>query len=810
MLRDIHLAIRRFWFTPARTALMILIVGLGIGASTAVFSVVDQTILRPPPFAHADRLVQVLDLYRSAGARSTTLTLEKITGWQEQHALFEAFEGYTSRQFDLTGETGEPERLRGFVVTPGLFRMLGVQPLLGREFTDADGGPGAERVVVISEALWRRRFGRAPQVLGKEVMLSDRRYTIVGVMPRRFRLTGDDEHVWVPVAVRTAPADTPSNFIGLGRLAPGVARGTEQSLADTLASRMQSATPLPREPFWDIWLTPKKVAAVADTTRTALFVLLGAVGFVLLITCANIASLFLSQIANRQREMAIRTAIGASRRRLFREVLTESVLLAACGGAVGILLATWGVDAIVAAAPPNFTYYATSPIEVDGRILAVAAATTLVTGLMFGLVPAFRGSAADVEIILKSASGTGRQSLSRGWFSGALVIAEVAFSVILLVGAALMVRTFANLHALERGFEPNGLTTAEVSLPTDKYVGEASRSGFFEAVRERLMTTPGVSDVSVAAGVFGGGGIHFAKVEVAGDTQTPSNPVTVVPSNRVTSDYFRTMRIPLLAGRTFTEEDAPDAVVISRSFADRFWPNGDAVGSRFRLGANFPWETVAGVVGDVQARATEPRTSFHIYRRFAPAASTSGNPPAVRGYATRVILVRASSVDAAVSGIRAAVSSLDRNQPISRVTLVGDLYADAFARERFVLQLMSIFGALAVVLTAAGIFGLVSQNVARRTREIGVRLALGARAADILRLVLSRGFLLVGMGTALGLAAAVALSRFLEALLFQVSPIDPVSFALVTPLLLSVALLACWIPTRRAIRVDPAVALRVE
>ena len=806
MLRDVHLAIRRFWFKPLHTAMMVGIIGVGIGAATAVFSVVDQTILRDPPFAHADRLVEVMDLFRSANARSTNLTAEKIRGWRSQSGLFEAFEGYRSQLFDLAADQGEPERLRGLLVTTGLLQMLGVRPLMGRDFVEGDGQPG-DPVVVISESFWRRRFGGQPQVLGAEIELSDRKYTVVGVMPRRFRLTGDDESLYVPVDVRAA--DGPRGFAGLGRLAVGVTPGSAQSIADTLAGRLQSEMPLAGEPFWDISVAPKTVSHVADTTRTALFVLLGAVGFVLLITCANTASLFLSQVSIRQRETAIRAAIGASRLSLFRALLVESVLLAGLGGALGILLSTWGVDAIVAAAPANLTFNATSPIEVDARILAIAGGITVLTGILFGLVPAYRGSTSHVEAILKSgADGSGRTG--QGTFSSLLVVIEVAFSLVLLVGAALMVRTFINLHALEPGFDANGVVAVQVSLPTDKYVGETARSVFFDAVRERVRALPGVSEVAVAAGVFGGAGIYFGTIdEIEGRGTGAQDGRLSVPLNTITPDYFRALRIPILAGRTFTQADQGGSVIVSRGLADRVWPGGDAVGRRFRLDANHPWETVVGVAGNLEARAGEQRTGLHLYRPYVPASSATP-PPRARGYAERSLIVRAGDPAAVVPAIRAAVWAVDANQPVGRVALVSDLYADSFARERFVLQLMTAFGAIAVMLTAAGIFGVLSQIVARRTREIGVRVALGARAADIVHLVLSRGVMLVAAGAVLGIAGALGLSRFLEALLFGVRPVDPLSFVAVTVLMVAVALAACWLPTLRAMRVDPASALRVD
>jgi predicted permease len=797
------------WFRPAHTGLMVLIIGVGIGAATAVFSVVDQTILRPPPFADADRLVQVLDLYRSAGARSTNLTLEKIAGWQTQTALFEAVEGYRFRQADLTGTDIEPERVRGLTVTNGLPRMLGVQPILGRGFTSEDGRAGAEPVVLISEALWRGKFGARTDVLGTRIGLSDVPHTIIGVMPRRFRLTGDNEDLWIPIDVKAAGPAAPVGFVGLAHVARSVDPASPQALADMLAARLQEQAPLPKEPFWDIHLSKMKVASVTATTETALFVLLAAVGFVLLIACANTANLFMSQIAMRQHEAAVRAAIGATRRRLFREVITESVLLAACGGILGVLLATWGVDAIVAAAPPNLTFNATSPVEVDARVLVVAAGMTLATGLVFGLLPALRGSRPDLEWILKSARGTGATD---GRLSAGLIVVEVAFSLVLLIGAALMIRTFMNLQAIVPGFEPEGLVAMEVSLPTDKYVGEGSRSAFFDTVRERLAATSGVAEVAIAAGVLQGGGIHFGNPEVEGDSRSASGEISV-PFLNVAPEFFPTLRIPLVAGRVFGPADASDAVVISKSLADRLVPAGDPIGRRFRLGRTWEWETIAGVVGDVEPRASGRDgygTRFYIYRQLAPASAASGAAPRVRGYATRVVIVRADEPSSIIPAMRAAVRAIDRNQPIGRVTLVDELYKQAFARERFVLQLMTVFSIVAMALTAAGIFGVLSQLVARRTREIGVRMALGARSADIARMILSRGFVPLAIGAVCGLAGAAALTRFLEALLFQVRPLDPGSFIVVTALLLAVALVASWLPTRRAIRVDPALALRVE
>jgi putative ABC transport system permease protein len=810
MLRDIHLALRRFRFKPAHTIIMILILGMGIGATTAVFSVVDQTVLRPAPFSHADRIVDVIDWDRVHGGGGNSLTPGKIAGWQAQPSLFEAFEAYAPRQFDVTGDS-EPERIRGLLVSIGLFNMLGVQPRLGRAFVRSDGIPGAERVVVISEALWQRRLGGREDVLGTTLALNDEPYTIIGVMPRRFRLTGEKERVWLPYDVQSNLADTSvQGFFGIARLAASVTRGSEQRLADSIADRLQEQVPLSRT--WGLRLERKKVADVDKTTRTALFVLLAAVGFVLLITCANTANLFLSQIAIRQREMAIRTAIGASRWRLIREMLTESVLFAVCGGAVGVLLATWGVDAIVAAAPADLTFRATSPIEIDTRILVVTAGMTILTGVVFGLLPALRGSRPNLDVILRGTSGSGGSgSFSR--FAGALIVAEVAFSLILLVGAALMIRTFANLGAVEPGFEPEGLVAVQISLPTDKYASSAARAAFIDSLSERLLAIPGVSDYAITEGVPpSGGATHFGAPEAEGSTVPVLGQQLTLPGNLVTPDYFRTLRIPIVAGRSFTAADTPESLIVTKALADRYWPDGTAVGRRFRPYNRMPWQTIVGVVANVDAWVFDKPTPFHIYSPWpAPTDSGSaGNAPRRRGYSARTIVVRAENPTAVIPAIKAAVWSIDRNQPIDKVALVDDVYADTFGRQRFVLQLMTAFGAVAVLLTIVGLFGVLSEIVVRKTREIGIRMALGARQADVLRLVLLRGLALAVAGTALGLVGAFALTRFLEALLFQVHPIDPLSFAVVTIVMIAIALLACWLPARRATRVGPADALRVE
>jgi putative ABC transport system permease protein len=800
---DTQLAVRRLAARPGYTALLVLIVGVGVGAATTVFSVVDQLLLRPAPFAFADRLVDVLD------PRGNNLTPEKIAGWQGQPALFERFEAAAPLQFDVTGDA-EPERISGLSVSLGLFSMLGVEPRLGRGFMPGDGRPGGPRVAIISEDIWRRRFGGEPAALGRALTLNDQDYTVVGVMPRRFRLITEKESVWLPVDIDANRGDrTMANFYGLARLAPGVRLPNAQQMADSIADRMQQATPLART--WNLRLERKQIAYVDPTTRTALFVLLGAVSFVLFITCANVANLFLSHAPLRLREMAICAALGSGRARLMRGVLIESLLLAAAGGALGVLIANWGVAAMLAAAPQGLAYRATTTVEVDGRVVAVAVALILATGLVIGLLPALRGSKPNIESTLRASSSAARSSFGR--VPSALVVFEVAFSVVLLVGAALMARTLANLQAIDPGFEPSGLIALHVDLPTDRYASPESRAAFFDAVFDRLKGAPGVLDATMATGVPPSqGGFSWGELEGEGSTVAPAQ--TTVPFGTVSAGYFRALRIPLLGGRTFAAGDPSDTVIVSRGLADRLWPGGNAVGRRFRLGATSPWRTIVGVVGNVETRAAgRDRTVLQMYYPFVTKSAPAAAPPTVptrRSYAWRLLIVRALDPVAALPEIKRAIWAVDAKQPVERVALVADTYAEAFGRQRFVLLLMSIFSFIAVALTAAGIFGVLSQIVMRRTREIGIRIALGARPSDVLRQILSRGLALTLAGAVIGLGAAIGLTRVLGSLLFGVSPTDPLSFSAVGVFLVAVALLSCWLPARAAMRIEPASALRVD
>jgi putative ABC transport system permease protein len=808
-------ALRRLFAHPVQTATMALTLAVGIGAATAVFSVADQTILRAAPYAYASRLVDVLHFDPRSGGGGNTLTPATIAGWQRQPAVFERFEGYAPRQFDVTGGE-EPERISGLIVSTGLFDMLGVQPRLGRSFRDEDGHPGADRVVIVSDTWWQRRLGASADVLGRRILLNGDAYTVIGVMPR-FRLLRDDA-AWIPIDVN-ASADqsaSMSTFYGLGRLPPGLSVAAAQRLSESTADQLDRISPLPRG--WHLRLTEKRVARVSATTRTVMFLLLGAVAFVLLISCANVANLFLSRAAARQRDVAIRSALGASRARLLCDTLVESLAIAAIGGAAGLWLSTWGVSVIVAAAPENFAFMTTTDIRVDGRVIVAAAIATLASGLLFGLIPAVRGSRPDLDRTLRACGAAGAQAIAHAALPGLLVVGEIAFSVVLLVGAALMVRSLTNLEAIDPGFDPKGLLAFHVDLPSDRYPTVESRVAFFANLERGLRDVRGITDMSVAWGVPPTlGGFSVATVEVEG-ADAGNRPAVLIPNNTVDSAYFRTLRMPFVEGRTFRDEDGAAAVVISQAFAEAYWPGQSAVGRRFRLGLrSSEWKTVVGVVANVETRsAGEARAPMQMYVPWAtrtapdpPAAANAARRPQ-RTYAARLVVVRGERPIELLPAIKARIWAIDRDQPIERIALVEDVYQRAFGRERFVLVLMSVFGGIAVVLAAAGIFAVLSQIVAQRTREIGIRIALGATPADVVRLVVGRGMLLALSGSALGIAGAAALTRLLRSVLFEVSPYDPASFIAVLAALGIVAFLACWLPARRAMGIDPAQTFRAE
>jgi len=805
LFQDIRFALRLFRINRWFTAMVLATLALGIGATTTVFTVVDRVVFRPPPYLDGDRLVQIAGLDGPRGGGGNILNAHLIRGWQAQ-GVFERFEGYGPQPFEVGG-AGEPERIFGYIVTTGLFSMLGTQPERGRVFGPSDGRPGDERVAILGHSVWLRRFGGSPDAVGATIVLNNEPHRIVGVMPAHFFR---DDGILVPWDVASRDGDSAvGNLVGLGRLARGITARSAQARTDVLAAALDRRDPQPQPRSWYLRVQPWRIVYLSEMARDALLILLGAVGFVLLIACANVANLLLARGVVRERELAMRSALGASRARLIRQSLTESVLLSFGGGALGVGLAWAGIRGAVAALPMvPFIDLSAIDLAMDGRILSFAAALSCLTAFVFGLIPAVRSSGADLNIERR---GSGSSS---GRMSGELVLAEVAFSIVLLVGSALMVRTFLRLSALEPGFDPGHVLAARISVPSDRYATAASRQEFFDAWSSALSRLPGVSGVAMADGLPPvEHDTNFGTVEGEDTPIVRAEPDGMSGGLMVTPQFFEVLKIPFVQGRTFAPREPGNVAIINAALADRLWPGASVIGRRIRAYEKAPWRTVVGVVGSVEMRQdiSNARTPLQIYTPLDVVPVEGRSVPSTRRtFVSRRIVMRAADPSALVPALKQEAWALDKTLPVEQIELLQDVWNRTFAPQFLVVALMSVFSAVAVALAAAGLFAVITHIVARRTREIGIRVALGAERRDILRLVMTRvmAFVLIGIG--LGLGGAAALSRTLTTLLFEVSPYDAVSFATVSAGLLIVAAVACWLPARRAMAIDPASALRAE
>ena len=805
---DIRTATRRLAGQPAATALTLCTLALAIGVAAAVFSIVDQLILRPPPFIHADRLVDVWNLNGPKGSGGSALPPAKVIGWQQQTSVFERFETYAGLTLDLT-DSAEPARIDSRVVSLGLFEMLGISPYIGRPFQSGEGAPGSEKVAILGHAMWRTRYGGTPSVLGMRIVLNDEAHTIVGVLPKGTMLfnEADDEAVWLPFDLRASEsAPRAYGFHGIGRLAIGVSPENAPVIADRIAAELGVAQPI--RGSWYLSIEGKKVASLPVEARRTLFVLLGAVTLLLLIACVNVTSFALSQALRRSGELTVRAALGAGRWRLLREVLVETSLLALTAGAAAALIAQWSLTAVLSAAPEGLAFRATRPVALDLRVFAVMAVTTIVAGLVTGILPGVRSSRADLSHTLRNGSRGSRQ----GHAAGALVVIEVALAMVLLVGAALMSRTLAAYYALDAGFDVEKLVTVRLELPSHRYPTEQTRRDFFAELDDRLRRQPGIEASAYAWGLPPMGGIGFATPQPEGG-EAHGEQIEYF-ANAISPAYFETTGTRLVDGRGFTLADGDDQVILSEAFGRLLWGAQRAVGKRFRESPDDTWKAVVGVTRNVQSRGDFLRPDLQMYVPMAlprpgpaVAAPSRGGP---RLYATRTLIVRAPKPEVVPAAVREALRTVDPLQPVGEFTSAAEIYAGPFAQQRFLLTVMTVLAVMSLALAAMGIFGVLSQAVVRRRREIGIRVALGAGHARLIRMLVGRGMALAAIGAAVGTAASLAGVRTLESLLFGVSPFDPTSFIVVIAVLLATALLACWWPTRRALAVEPAEVLKSE
>jgi putative ABC transport system permease protein len=802
--QDLRYGARTLLKNPGFTLIAVLTLGLGIGANTAIFSVANTALLRPLPYQNPDELVMVWETAPKLGFPHNDVAPANFIDWRDQNQVFTQIAAFGGASLSLTGR-GEPERIEGMRVSASLFPLLGVAPALGRVFTEQEDRSDAQGVIVLSHSLWQRRFGGDTGVIGQSLTLNNHSYTVIGVMPAHFRFPGREQEFWTPMAFEPdEAAGRGDHYLSVAaRLKPGVTRQQAQAEMDTIAARLQRQYPRTN--------TDQGVALVplheefAGAIRKPLLILMGVVGFVLLIACANLTSLLLARATQRASELTIRAALGATRMRLIRQLLTESVLLALSGGAVGALLAIWGVDLLETLVPENLAQ--ARGVVVDGRVLGFSAAVSLLTGVAFGLAPALQISKLNLTEALKEGGRSGAGS--RGRLRGALVVGEIALSLVLLTGAGLMIKSFYRLTGVDPGFQPDKTLTMRMQLSGEKYGDSVKRRAFYDQMLQQLQSIPGVQSAGVITQLpLATQGLSFS-FSLEGQPPLPSANLPQAAFRVISQDYFRAIGIPLMRGRSFTPQDTADAqavVVINRTMAERFWPGQESLGKRFKVGSSDspnPWFVVVGIVGDVRQSSLDQVLKPEMYvshlqdRRFFAiprdlVVRTVGDPLAM------------------AAAVRAEIWKLDKDLPLYRALTMEQMLSASVAGQRFNMLLLTVFAALALLLAAVGIYGLMSYATAQRTREIGVRLALGARASDVLRLVMKQGLILTISGVAAGLAGAFALTRVMTGLLFGVSATDPVTFTLIAALLTLVALLACWIPARRATKVDPMVALRCE
>ena len=801
--QDLYYGLRLMMQRPVFTAVTILTLALGIGATTTIFTVADAALFRPMPFKDAERLAEILNYLPEKKVSFPSLPREAIKEWRAQGQILEQVEGYDTRSFTMTGGE-EPEQVQAAYTTPGLLPFLGVQPQFGRSFTAEDAAADG-RVALLSYGLWQRRFGGEPSIIGKSITLNQQSYTIIGVLPSDFRFPDDNTKVWLPAP--ESGVSGPRTLQAITRVRKGLSLAQAQAQMDVISKRLDQEKPVAGG-GWSVRLSGFEATRALMGHRKELFILLGAVGFLLLIACVNTANLMLAQSTVREREIAVRAALGASRPRLIRQLLTESVMLSLCGGLCGVLLALWGVDVMAKMIPREITFANYTTISMDKRVLFFALGLSLLTGILFGLIPAIRGSHTNLTEALKGITRSMTGTTSHRRWRNTLVVAEIGLSLVLLIGAGLLINSFFRLRHVNPGFKTENLLAVELQLPRGKYQNGALENNFFDQWADLVAGVPHVKAVTSAMSVPPQSGVSLGDMEAEGVPMTAADKNALLNFNRVSANYFSVIGATLLQGRAFTPqdiEDTPPVVILNQSLAKHFWPDGQAVGKRWRLGAEekAPWLTVVGVVSDLKDKGTvKAVTDCSVYYPFASGKGVSRS---------RTLIVRAEGDPLSlVPAIKSQLWSLEKTQPINRINTVDHLFDESLAQPRFYLFLMSVFAGVALLLAAAGIYGVISYSVSQRTQEMGIRMALGAQPGNILKLIVGHGVALTLIGVGVGIAASFALTRLMASLLFEVSATDPWTFVGVTSVLVLVALAACYLPARRATKVDPMAALRHE
>jgi predicted permease len=816
MLQELKYAVRSLIKTPGFTAVALITVALAIAANTAVFSLVNAVLIRPLPFKDPQKLVLLFEKFSAMGLDQIPVSVPEYLDYEKQLTSYEGIGAFTFANFNLTG--GDmPERVQGANVTPSVFPVLGVQPIKGRVFTQEELGEGKDGVVVVSERLWKRRFNSDPQLVGQQLQMNGRPFTVVGIMPEKFEFPlplfgvqggtfAQRADIWKPVAFTQQELQSRGSrsYGVVGRLKPGVTLNEAQAELDTVIANWHPLFPNNYEaetkfgatlyPFQDLVVGP---------IRGALMILLGAVVVVLLIACANLTTMLLARAGARERETAIRLALGAGRTQLIRQMLAESLLLAVVGAAAGVMLAVWGLELLRSFGAQ--TVPRLGEVNLDLRVLLATLGVSVVTGVVFGLVPALASGKPELTEALKEGGRGSTSGVRRNRLRNALVVAEVAVALVLLVGAGLLLKSFARLQSVDPGFNPKNVLTMELALPVLKYPSGKPVGDFFAEATRRVKTLPGVeaaafTSILPLSGTNSDSSFSIEAFDSAAQKVHPDEEIRTV-----TPEYFSVLQVPLLRGRTFTDADqfeAPWVVMVNKAFADKWWPNQDAVGKRITFSnptdPDVKWITVVGVVGDMRHRGldVEPKPEFYF-----PHSQRRGN--------RFMILTVRSTQDprSLTSAIRREISAIDPDVPVANVRTLQQVTADSIAPKRLSVVLIGVFAAVALVLASVGIYGVMSFLVVQRTHEIGVRMALGAQRRDVFVLVLGRAAKLVALGSATGLVLAAFCSRALGSMLYNVRAFDLSTFAFVTAVLVFVALLASYIPALRATRADPMIAL---
>jgi putative ABC transport system permease protein len=803
MTADLRYAVRGLRRKPLFTAAAVLTLALGIGANSAIFTVVHAVLLRPLPYPAPDRLMMLWTYNPRQGYDKDVSAYPNFDDWRRQSRSFEGMSAYFGATFTLT-QAGDPAQIEGATVTPGFFETLGVAPALGRTFGAPEGAAGGTRVAILSHGLWQTRLGGDPAIVGRTVMLNGVPHEVLGVMPASFAHP-ESAVVWTPLAPseRLAPLMQSRSSYWLqvvGRLKPGIDRRAAQSELDTIASALERRYP-DANPGIGVRLVPMHEEIVGDV-RQPLSILFGTAALVLLIACANVANLLLARAASRQRELAIRAALGAGRRRLIAQLLTESLVLAALGGAAGLVLAAWGIQALPSLAPSNLPRL--TGVRIDTSVILYTSLASLVTGLVFGAAPALQSAAATAGEFLKERGRAGSQGARGRRLRAAVASAEVALALVLVIGAGLLLRSFVAMKKVDLGFDPRGILAVGVELPRARYAQDAQITAFFSDLASRLRALPGVESIGLGSSIVRAP--QSSTLSVHGrPAQNPNVRNLSVPYDSVTPEFFTTLRIPLRRGRLFTSADGPATqrvVVVNESLARRFFPGDDALGKRVTYDdptdAQARWLTIVGIVADTRRGGVDREPRAELYYPFMQLPDrwmyalvrTSGDPLA---------LVRPA---------QAQVWAIDPNQPTASVRSVEAILAAAQANRRFTTLLLGLFSIVALALAAIGIYGVMAYSTAQRVQEIGIRMALGASRTNVLTSVLKEAVMIGVVGLALGIAAALASTRLLSGLLFGVGARDPMTFVALPLGLLLVAVLAALIPATRAVRVNPLVALR--